>query len=205
MTIMGLRCATLALLLAGSGSFARAEAQESQDVHTRNDCRLAAQVIRTGQPAPHMEWAYGAIQRCDETGPNVLAERWRTVTDSAEVGRLAWATWRSPARRLVFEAIAEIVATRSASIEARLRGIALLAGYAEPNVRLRLDDLRRPGGRPTPAYSVSHSLDDPGELSDVADEVISLMERLRDTSADETIARIAGEYARFLRGLNSRP
>jgi hypothetical protein len=42
--------------------------------------------------------------------------------------------------------------------------MSLLAGYAEPNVRLRLADLRRPGGRPVVAYSVSHSLDDPGEL-----------------------------------------
>ncbi len=83
--------------------------------------------------------------------------------------------------------------------------MSLLAGYAEPHVRLRLADLRRPDGRRVRRYSVSHSLDDPGELRDVTEEVIAIMERLRDTSTDETITRIAGEYARFLRGLNPGP
>ncbi len=115
-TIRGLP-AILSMLVASSGTFASGEAQESRDVHARNDCRLAAQVIRTGHPAPHVEWAYGAILRCDETGAAVLAERWRTVRDSAEVGSLPWATWNSPARRIVFDAVAEVVLSNSANRE----------------------------------------------------------------------------------------
>ncbi len=125
----------LAMLMVLSGTFAHADGQESRDVHTRNDCRLAAQVIRTGHPAPHTERAYGAIQQCDETGVAVLVGQWRTVSDSLEVVYLAWASSRFP-RRVVFDAISEVVLSSAASTEARLQGMSLLATFAKPNVFL---------------------------------------------------------------------
>jgi hypothetical protein len=206
MTRIALRCTTAALLLAISGTFSRGEAQESRDVHTRNDCRLAAQVIRTGHPAPHAEWAYGAIQKCEETGVAVLLEQWRAVSDSLEAVYLAWASSRFPTR-IVLDAISEVVLNSNASTEARLRGMSLLARFAEPNVFLSLSELRRPseGRRPMPWAVLDGPPYDPGELSDVAPEVIAIMERVRDSSTDATISRIAGEYARFLRSVDPDP
>jgi hypothetical protein len=206
MTRKALRYTTVAVLLTISGTFASAEAQESRDVHTRNDCRLAAQVIRTAHPAPHAEWAYGAIQQCDETGVAVLIEQWRTVSDSLEAVYLAWASSGFP-KRAVFDVISEVVLSSTASEEARLRGMSLLARFAEPNGFLSLTELRRPvDGRLPMPWTVSDGRPyDPGELSNIAPEVITLMERVRDTSTDATISRIAGEYARFLRTVNPDP
>jgi hypothetical protein len=206
LVMTALHRATVAVLLALSGTFAGAEAQESQDVHTRNDCRLAAQVIRTGHPAPHAEWAYGAIQQCDETGVAVLIEKWRTVSDSLESGYLARASSRFP-KRVVFDAISEVVLSSTASTEARLAGMSLLATFAEPNVFLSRSDLRRPteGRRPRMMSVSGDRRDSPGELGSIAPEVIAIMERLRDTSEDAAISRIAGEYARFLRNVNPDP
>jgi hypothetical protein len=200
------RAAALVMLMTVSGIVARAEAQESRDVHTRNDCRLAAQVIRTGHPAPHAEWAYRAIQRCDQTGAGVLVERWRTISDSAEAANLAWASVNFP-KRVVLDAISEIVLSSTASVEARLRGMSVLAHFAEPRAVLNLSELRRPvdGRRPTP-WAVSHGPPYfPGDLGNVAVEVIMITERVRDTSTDAAISRVAGEYARFLRNVNPDP
>lgn len=44
-----------------------------RDVHHRNDCRLARQVLTLGQPANKRPWALGVIPRCGPDGGSVLA------------------------------------------------------------------------------------------------------------------------------------
>jgi hypothetical protein len=176
-----------------------AQAQERADVRTRNDCRLAAQVIRTGHLAPGTSGAYTTIRRCEESGPNVLAERWRTVTDPAEVRFLASASSRFPSR-IIFDAISDAVASPSAGTEQKLQGLSLLASFARPGVFLNEADLRNPiPGRLPRIMSVSgDAFDDAGELRSIRPEVITVLERARDAATDPVVQRIANEYIRFL-------
>lgn len=47
----------------------RATAQATTDsVRLRDDCRLAEQILRTGEPAPKHEWAIGIIGACPQAG-----------------------------------------------------------------------------------------------------------------------------------------
>ena len=67
----------------------------NDNIRPRHGCRLAAQVIQKGHPAPKMEWAYDIIHVCSEAGA-ALASSWlQTLTGedlanrghrSAEVG-----------------------------------------------------------------------------------------------------------------------
>src|SRR5919198_688104 len=49
---------------------------EVDDIHLRNNCRLAAQVLTTGYPAPHYGWARDIIRECDQSGGPAPAAVW---------------------------------------------------------------------------------------------------------------------------------
>lgn len=53
----------LALPLAPLGAQANPDS-----VELRNDCRLAVQTIRTGEPGPKVQWAWDLIPACPESG-----------------------------------------------------------------------------------------------------------------------------------------
>jgi hypothetical protein len=59
-----------------------------EGVYKRNDCRLALQIVQTGHPAPHREWAYSLIPGCGATaGPAAVAALW---SGSRSVGQDEW-------------------------------------------------------------------------------------------------------------------
>ncbi|WP_331055355.1 hypothetical protein [Longimicrobium sp.] len=90
-------------------------------VHLRNDCRLATQVLTTGQPRPKLQWASQMYDRCPGFAAQVASAmlRARTSTDTAYLNAITF-----PANQLqdraVFEAALEISADRGASIPARV-------------------------------------------------------------------------------------
>ena len=101
---MDLRFSTIGLIgtcvLLAAPTDIRAQAATSQpgDMQRRNDCRLAAQVLRMGEPHPRRAWALGVIRDCAEEGPAVVAGLWADpALDSAEVERLV------PASRVLEE------------------------------------------------------------------------------------------------------
>jgi hypothetical protein len=103
---------------------AQARAQANTDpIIGAADCRLAEQVIRTGQPAPHMAWALRYIGACGAGtyGAATAAgvDRLRAVHDTVALG----AVWR-PTHFLLdeklFRAALEIAGDRAASVEARV-------------------------------------------------------------------------------------
>ncbi|HEX6535790.1 MAG TPA: hypothetical protein VF041_14425 [Gemmatimonadaceae bacterium] len=61
--LVGLFAGSLALPLAAL----RAQANPDS-VKQRNDCRRAAQAIRTGEPGPKTQWAWDLIPACTESG-----------------------------------------------------------------------------------------------------------------------------------------
>jgi hypothetical protein len=109
----------------------------------RNDCRLVAQVIRTGYPAPHSEWAREYITRCGAAGGRALADRLsasRRSTDAVLLDQLT-----KPAARFVdgslFETAAAIALDETASTEARVFAFRVLVHAREPGRRLTYGNL----------------------------------------------------------------
>lgn len=111
---------TAAFLLAADALCAQAD---PDSVQLRNGCRLARQVIETGNPSPHTEWALRQIGGC---GPEaygaslaVAVRRLRTETDTVVLREF----WR-PSRFLrdgeLFRASRDIAADQGASTQARV-------------------------------------------------------------------------------------
>lgn len=135
----------LAGLIAFFVSVGQLHAQgERKDVHIRNDCRRAAQVLRTGNPAPHWDWALEYIARCEETGPTTLATLWRQPMSEVTTGEgLFIASYRLRDARLT-ETLLDVAADRSVPQPVRLNAIRVIAGHAVPEFLLSISDLSRP-------------------------------------------------------------
>jgi len=181
-----------------------AQAGERHDPHLRNDCRVAAQVLQTSNPAPRREWALDTIRRCDESGPPALAEFWRRAapSDMEELGRLFNVTRDFNDRRVV-DAVAETARLGSAPETTRIYAMALLFNYAVPGIYIEAGDLLDPTIRfPTMGW-VTH--DDRADstralLGDLRPEV---SEVLRSVTAAEPNSRVGVAAATVLRSLRS--
>jgi hypothetical protein len=168
---------------------------ESQDRHLRNDCRQAGQILQTGQPAPHHEWAIGTIFRCVETGGEVLASVWaRPPTDSSSLNGLFFASYTLRDRR-VTEAAITAASNGSLPQLVRLNAIRVLVGHAVPSFRMSLTQLPpdlRPGVFET-IGSVSHVAVYEGARPidpETIDDILDTLSRLR-SDPDPRIAAAA--------------
>lgn len=127
------RCAALAAGLLCLSSIASAQfPKESEDVHARNDCRLAVQALTKGHPAPKSDWALGIIFTCDETGGAALQALWVTPpTDSVALDALMWASARLVDQRVYLGTKA--AATNAGAPRAvRIAALRVLAALIEP-------------------------------------------------------------------------
>jgi hypothetical protein len=111
-----------------------AQAQESNphdSVQFRNQCRLAAQIIRTGHPAPHLTWAYSHIPACGGEGGEALADRLRSLRHSRDTATVrALSVPLSMMRdRYVFDVAVEVAGDRSASDVARAYAFRVLMPF----------------------------------------------------------------------------
>lgn len=129
----------LVALAAFSGSVAAQT--EDQDVHLRNDCRLAAQILETGHPAPHYAWATGIIPKCAETGGAVLAQVWSNPpSDSMTLDRLFHASYTLRDRRVTI-AVAAAAANQTLPQLVRLNAIRVLTGHAVPEFMVTVEQM----------------------------------------------------------------
>lgn len=96
-------------------------AQANPDsVKVRNDCRLAAQTLSTGHPAPKVQWAWDMIYTCPEVG-SAAAAGLRRLRADADTGNF------SPVTRIAFSvrdgdlftAALDVAGDRGASAVAR--------------------------------------------------------------------------------------
>jgi hypothetical protein len=134
----GLCCALWALL--GGRS---ATAQEIADsVQLRSDCRLAAQVLRSGEPATHRSWAFRVIQSCDdEAAAAAISTVWQAPpTDPDD---LSWLVAGSIAHRdaRILEAVMTVARDPGASVPLRIAALRVLVSYADRRVWVSLADL----------------------------------------------------------------
>ncbi|MDQ4078045.1 MAG: hypothetical protein M3220_17580 [Chloroflexota bacterium] len=114
----------------------------SAEMHHRNQCRLAAQVLSTGNPAPKRDWARDYITTCTEEGPRILAEQWRAAAaDTGALRYLVLNTGRMRDARL-YEALREVAADRSRPDLARVGAMLALARYVDPHNAIWFSDVR---------------------------------------------------------------
>jgi hypothetical protein len=110
--------------------------REGADVHLRNDCRLAVQVLTHGQPANKRDWALWRISGCDESGPPVLARMWREVAaDSASIDEAIYRSVRLRDRR-VYDVVSSIARDRSVPALKRAAALHLLGRWAQQGLNL---------------------------------------------------------------------
>jgi hypothetical protein len=110
--------------------------RERDDVHLRNDCRLAAQVLTHGHPANKREWALDIIDQCDEIGPPVLARLWQHgAADSASVGEMIYRSVRLRDQR-VYDVVFAIASDASVPALKRAAALHLLGRWAHPGFSL---------------------------------------------------------------------
>jgi hypothetical protein len=120
-----------------------ASAQANPDsIKNRNDCRLAVQVITTGQPAVKTDWAMTFVRDCSEF-PAALARALREARASRDTGHLNRLT--APADWLrdggVYSAAYEVLRDRTASPEARVFAIRVLMWAYLPGMELNYSHL----------------------------------------------------------------
>lgn len=133
------------------------QAAAQQDVHLRNDCRLAGQILRTGHPAPHREWAWSVIPTCADSAGPVLAAVWNQRTQP-HLAQLWGASHRVADARLS-RAVMDALRDASRSRAERITAARVLATHAAPNLVVLESDLATIIGDSTRAayISVDHS------------------------------------------------
>lgn len=145
------------LVLALTSRFLSPGAAQQSDrpgqVHLRNDCRLAAQILSNGNPSTKRAWAWATIGNCAEAGPPILADLWATSADSASVRLLLNASSRIRDRRLV-EAVFRAAVTPSNTTLVRLSAMVLVVRYADPHIRPVVSLVPSPPPGWTPDQSV---------------------------------------------------
>lgn len=125
-----------------------ATAQRSDSVQARNTCRLALQIVETGHPEPHTDWAYERVAACgSEAGAAVATalRRYRQNRDTVVLDLVS-----GPARTLrdgrIFEAALEISLDRRASAQARVFAFRTLIHAVAPGIVVGYRELSEPSG-----------------------------------------------------------
>lgn len=176
----------------------------ANEVHNQNDCRLAAQVVRTGHPAPHREWAYTVLPECVESGPAAIASMWSGVRrlDADEFALLIRST-RGLRDRRIYTALQSFGETPSASVDARLHALALLIVYGNPVALIFTpSDLRTPPDEPMPmGGAVSHDNVAVGSqpVGDVREDLRTYYLELKESDPDAVIRNAARILLRRIR------
>ncbi|HZG41742.1 MAG TPA: hypothetical protein VEY93_02185 [Longimicrobium sp.] len=120
------------------------EGRTDIEVRFRNQCRLAAQVLDTGHPHPHREWALGYIGNCENEGPAVLASVWRTASVGGEdLTSVVWSSLRLRDARL-FQQLRATATDRTRPVPMRVAAMLVLARYTDPRNAVWLTDLVPP-------------------------------------------------------------
>ncbi|HEU5175032.1 MAG TPA: hypothetical protein VFT96_09780 [Gemmatimonadaceae bacterium] len=166
---------------------------EKDDVHLRNNCRLAAQVLETGYPPPHRGWALDQILACEQTGGTALATVWRVApVDRSALARLMYAS-RAMRDERVFAATAEVAEDPARPTLVRLAAMNVLTSFADSVLMARLEVLENP----PPFYVLGRVLDfpiTPGAeplTGDTPERVMTLFSALATRDRDPVVVAAA--------------
>jgi hypothetical protein len=173
-----------------------AHAQGNSDVaHQREECRLAAQIVATGRPAPHDAWALSYIGRCGGDGGAALAAGLRALRTSRDTTALGVITAPTLGYRdaALFQAELDVAGDPTASVPARVFAFRSLTSLLHPERHLTYASVAGPldeSGLPTAGCGVGSIVSDPLQLdgtplpTDFAQQIRALSDRVwRDTAA----------------------
>jgi len=113
---------------------------QGEEVHARNDCRLASQILRTRHPAPHLAWAWSVIPSCADSAGPVLAEVWHSPPEGEQLAQLWGVSHRVRDARLT-EAVLLVLRDRAYSRAVRITAARVLATHAAPDLVVLERDL----------------------------------------------------------------
>lgn len=118
-------------------------AQDVADsVQLHNDCRLAAQVLTTGNPDPLRSWALQTIQSCDVEAGAAIPAVWQSPLSTAEdLGSLVAASIANRDARIL-DAVMTVATNAGAAPELRIASLRVLASYGDRRVWVSLEDLQ---------------------------------------------------------------
>lgn len=177
---------------------------EKDDVHLRNDCRFASQVVSTGRPEPHYEWALRRLGACSATGPTVLADLWRVNDATSDLDILYWASRELRDRRLV-EAVVGVLSDRNRSTLVRLNALRTVASFIDD--KAFVESLDRFPELPPRFHSCVAGTDHPfsrlGDEPPAADAGERLLELLRQLSTTDPEPRVKSGAACLWRELRA--
>lgn len=124
---------TVSLALALFGAPLHAQVKPDS-VKLRNDCRLAEQVLTTGQPATHRHEALSVIGLCGREGAGALVSVWSSVgADRSELGMLVTST-RAFVNQEIVDALFFTLNQQGRAIEVRVASLQVLLTFADPFV-----------------------------------------------------------------------
>ena len=113
----------------------RAQA-DPNEVHRRNECRLAEQVIRTGHPANKTDWAWTYLGYCPrEMQIPLLVMRMQQARRSTDLAIVETALMRASTLRdgTLFREVVAIAGDPQATIPARVYAFVTLAALSNPS------------------------------------------------------------------------
>ncbi len=129
--------ATLALALCG----ASAQAQVNPDsVKLRNDCRLAEQVLTTGEPATHRQEALTVIGLCGGEGVPALLSVWSSIGGDRQELELLVTSTRGFVTPALVDGLLSILGQPARPPTVRVASLLVLLTYADPWVAPGFDD-----------------------------------------------------------------
>lgn len=180
---------------AGTAGAQQAPVTERTSVHLRNDCRLAAQTLETGHPAPHSAWALETIARCEESAGAALAALWSAPpSDSVALEQLFAASAQVRDARLL-DAVARVAEAGGQARLVRLTALRVLAAYVDPSVVAPVELLVEPDPREYRVASRDHAVQIEGSVPIGADTAASVRDLLHRLTTDEDASvRAAARY-----------
>lgn len=141
----------VSVALFGAADEARAQAVRDTAVERKHqdDCRLAHQVLTTGQPAVKRDWALGVIGTCGEEGAEAIAAVLRlhrsATRRTEELDALVYQASTLIAQE-IFSTALDIAADPSAGRIARIEALRIIASQAEPRTFVGFEQFIEPGG-----------------------------------------------------------
>ena len=118
-------------------------AQRAEEVQHRNECRLATQIITTGQPAGKASWAASTIGTCGAAAGTGVADGIRASRTSRDVSMLSRLGDVAVVLRdgNMFGAATDVLADASASPEARVFAARVLVLGLQPQLYMTYPQL----------------------------------------------------------------
>ena len=204
---VGIRVALALICATGLTGPAFAQgSQQSQNVHLRNDCRLAVQTLQKGHPAPKTDWALQMIAFCDESGGPALQALWVTpTTDDIALEQLVRGSARLLDQR-VYVAVMAKARDAGAPRTVRIAALRVLSAFVSNTTAIgQADLLVMPDSGVTRTFStISGGI---GQISgaqplalSARNDFLALLLTLSRTDPDPVIRRAGRDLRRWFTG-----